>query len=248
MPIVLTIDNSKSSIQNVDDILKSNKFNHVFAENGKTGLKHVRTFYPDLILLEIKLSDMSGFDVLGVLKNSWKTRRIPVVILTELTDKEHLVIAMKLGVIDYITKPFEKEIFEKKINTALKYSKIQRNKILPEDSTNMLISRQYGKTIITYKNILKADLTFEETKKLCDKSFAKKTRHDELIIDIRYLNNYTNEDSEILNEVISLFAYRRLFFICGRYYNIVKKSINQGTNLKLFISYGDMEVYVYKEK
>ena len=96
MPIVLTIDNSKSSIKNVDDILKSNKFNHVFAENGKNGLKHARTFYPDLILLEIKLPDMNGFDVLGILKNSWKTRRIPVVILTELMDKEHLVIAMKL--------------------------------------------------------------------------------------------------------------------------------------------------------
>lgn len=75
------------------------------AYNGTDGLKRISEFFPDLILLDIIMPDMDGFQVLQKLREKEKTAKIPVVMFTTCSQKEDKEKAYLLGAIDYLTKP-----------------------------------------------------------------------------------------------------------------------------------------------
>ena len=80
------------------------------ANNGLEGLEKARSEKPDLILLDIIMPGMSGFEVLTQLKESQETKQIPVIIITGLEDAENEEKGLMLGAVDYITKPFKDTI------------------------------------------------------------------------------------------------------------------------------------------
>ena len=90
--------------------------------DGKQGLKIAGNSKPDLILLDVLMSDMNGLQVLKVLKESKdrKIRKIPVIMLTGVGNREIAIKAAKIGAVDYITKPINERIFLMKIRNYLK--------------------------------------------------------------------------------------------------------------------------------
>ena len=86
------------------------------ATSGQEALQKVESFEPDLILLDIIMPGLNGFDVLVRLKKSSRTESIPVIIITGLTDEENEELGLKLGAVDYIAKPFKKTIVLARIN------------------------------------------------------------------------------------------------------------------------------------
>lgn len=117
--ILIAEDNLDLS-QLFQQCLKSEGAFAITARNGREALELVKTNKPDLILLDVMLPEINGFDVLTALKENSDTKDIPVIVSTVLTGSDILEKAKKLGAIDYVVKSdiLPQELVEK-IKTIL---------------------------------------------------------------------------------------------------------------------------------
>ena len=92
----------------------------VYAEkNGQDAIETARELLPDLILLDILMPEMNGYEVLSVLKNTEETKNIPVIFITGLKGIEDEEKGLSLGAADYITKPFSPDIVELRVKNQI---------------------------------------------------------------------------------------------------------------------------------
>ncbi|MCI1209492.1 MAG: response regulator transcription factor [Treponema sp.] len=105
------------------------------AENGTSALNLARDQKPDIIILDLMLSDMSGLDVCRVLKNDSKTTHIPIIMVTAKTEDSDIVAGLELGADDYITKPFSPKVLIARIRSVLR--RIQEAAKAEKDSNNI---------------------------------------------------------------------------------------------------------------
>lgn len=109
-PRVLIVDDIKSSLLNMKAILTSREnYQIATADNGTSALKKARAQKLDLILLDVVMPDISGFDVCRELKKSPQTKDIPVIFLTSKSDPKSIVEGFSCGAVDYVHKPFVEE-------------------------------------------------------------------------------------------------------------------------------------------
>lgn len=120
---VLIVDDISDNIKVAMNILKENNYNFSFAMNGKQALDIVQAKQFDLILLDIMMPEMNGFDVCKVLKQDPQTQDIPIIFLTAKADVESLTQGFQLGAVDYITKPFYAEELIARVSTHLELYK-----------------------------------------------------------------------------------------------------------------------------
>jgi class 3 adenylate cyclase len=114
VPVVLIVDDNADNRQLLADISDSMNLDVLQASNGAEALTMAQTQLPDLILLDVSMPGMSGFEVCGLLKSSERTMKIPVIMLTALSDVENRVQGLKLGADDYVAKPFNpRELMER---------------------------------------------------------------------------------------------------------------------------------------
>ena len=104
MKKILFIEDEQTLQKTLGDILKKEGYEVVSALDGETGLRLVGTEKPDLILLDVILPKIEGFDVLKKLKEDPNTKNIPVIILTNLEEMEHVEKALQLGATTYLVK------------------------------------------------------------------------------------------------------------------------------------------------
>ena len=116
---ILVVDDEKSNIDVLNHILKEN-YKLYIAKNGESAIKIARENVPDLILLDIIMPEMDGFEVLTRIKESEGTDGIPVIFITGQDSKEDEIKGLHLGAVDYITKPFHNVIVEARIRTHMK--------------------------------------------------------------------------------------------------------------------------------
>ncbi|MDR1573184.1 MAG: diguanylate cyclase [Clostridiales Family XIII bacterium] len=115
---ILAVDDERMNLAVLDKIL-SPEYKVCTASSGKEALASAAEAPPDLILLDIVMPDMSGFDVLTRLKESPLTRNIPVIFITGLRDEEDEERGFALGAVDYITKPFKNTIVLARVRTHI---------------------------------------------------------------------------------------------------------------------------------
>ncbi len=116
---VLTIDDSKAVRMILSRHLKQFGVEIVEAENGAVGLLKAKETLPNLILLDYNMPVMDGYSTLDCLKKDPAVKAIPVIMLTTEAVQETVMRLIKLGLRDYITKPFSREDFLKKVNKIL---------------------------------------------------------------------------------------------------------------------------------
>jgi two-component system alkaline phosphatase synthesis response regulator PhoP len=95
-------------------------FDVIAVSNGPEALRKVQTESPDLIILDVKMPRMSGYDVCIELKDSEKTANIPVVFLSAKGQEEEIKEGLKVGGLEYILKPFAPEDLCKRVSRILK--------------------------------------------------------------------------------------------------------------------------------
>ncbi len=117
---ILIVDDTPDNIQVLGMILKEEGYHTTVALTGVQALKHVEKISPDLILLDVMMPEMDGFETCRHLKESPQTRDIPIIFLTAKTDTEDIVRGLRMGAVDYITKPFRKEELAARVNTHLR--------------------------------------------------------------------------------------------------------------------------------
>jgi len=122
---ILIVDDNPQNLQLMGSIIYENGYNVSVSPSGEHALQSIHMQAPDLIVLDIKMPGMNGFEVCKVLKSNPETKDIPIIFLTAITDSEIIMHCFKLGAVDYIAKPFNKGELIARVNThiELKLSK-----------------------------------------------------------------------------------------------------------------------------
>ena len=106
---ILIVDDVMSNVLLLKVLLTNEKFAIATASNGRQALEQVEKGNPDLVLLDVMMPDMSGFEVAQHLKSNPKTADIPIIFLTALNSTTDIVKGFQVGANDFISKPFNKE-------------------------------------------------------------------------------------------------------------------------------------------
>jgi len=122
---ILIVDDTQKNIHLLSDSLKAH-FQILAANNGFKALEIARKLQPDLILLDIMMPEMDGYEVCKQLKSAPQTADIPVIFLTALCSTEEEYKGLLLGAADYISKPFNQQVLLTRIHTQLKLRQAQK--------------------------------------------------------------------------------------------------------------------------
>jgi PAS domain S-box-containing protein len=109
VPVILVVDDDANNLAIVSEYLKERDYTILIAEDGASGLARAAYARPDLILLDVLMPGMDGYETCRRLKADPATREIPVIFMTALAEIEHKVKGFEAGAVDYVTKPLHRE-------------------------------------------------------------------------------------------------------------------------------------------
>ena len=121
-PVIMIVDDIPENLQVLGNNLDMAGYETAFATNGQDALQAIDELTPDLILLDVSMPDVDGFEVCRRLKANPKTAEIPIIFLTAHTDVENIVHAFSIGAGDYIAKPFQQEELLSRVSVHLELS------------------------------------------------------------------------------------------------------------------------------
>lgn len=122
---LLIVDDTPVNLKILNNVL-CDKYEVVLANNGQEALRLVHRQIPDMILLDVMMPEMNGFEVCRILKEQEALKDIPVIFLTALVEEADEARGFEAGAVDYITKPFKPAILLHRISTQLEL-KMQKN-------------------------------------------------------------------------------------------------------------------------
>jgi len=123
---ILIVDDTPNNLQVLFSYLETAGFRVLLAEDGESAIQIAQSQDPDLILLDVLMPQVDGFETCSRLKAQLSTREIPVIFLTALSETVNKVQGFKLGGVDYITKPTEQEEVLARIQTHLNLQRMRR--------------------------------------------------------------------------------------------------------------------------
>jgi DNA-binding response OmpR family regulator len=137
MKTILVIEDNKDILENLTEYLEMEGYKILMANNGKRGIELAREFIPDLIICDVLMHEMDGYEVLHLLLDSKETYEIPFIFSTSVSEKVDRAEALTLGADDYIVKPFDMELLLKMAKACIKsgsnrhYNKAQKTEERP---------------------------------------------------------------------------------------------------------------------
>ncbi len=123
---ILIVDDEPNNLDVLNNCLCNAGFKVLVAEDGETALKRAHFIKPDLILLDVKMPEMDGYEVCKRLKADEKTRSIPIIFISALSETFDKIKAFTVGGVDYVTKPFHKEEVLARVKTHLRLQAQQK--------------------------------------------------------------------------------------------------------------------------
>ncbi len=156
---ILIVDDSQNNIDYLVNIIQNENYLIATANNGNTAITKAKGNSFDLILLDVIMEGISGFDVCKELKNYPATKEIPIIFLTGLSDPEHISEGFRVGAVDYVKKPFNHAELKARVQTHLDLKKskdiiAEKNKQFAEtnkelEKLSIVASRISNAVIIT---------------------------------------------------------------------------------------------------
>ena len=122
---ILVVDDAPANLQVISGLLKGHGYRVRLSPSGKLALHAARQEPPDLILLDVNMPELSGYEVAEELKKDPALRDIPIIFLSALQDTVDKVRAFAAGAVDYVTKPFQFEEVEARVRTHLALRRLQ---------------------------------------------------------------------------------------------------------------------------
>ncbi|NLI91978.1 MAG: diguanylate cyclase [Peptococcaceae bacterium] len=174
---ILAIDDQDFNLHFLKQTL--HQYNFIGAADAKEALALLETTLPDLILLDVIMPGMNGYDLIKILKSDERTRHIPVIFVTVLDSAEEEEEGFNLGAVDYITKPFNPSIVRARVKNTLRFVHKQRllEKMAHIDGLTEVPNRRY----------------FEE---ILEKEFGSAIRNKRyfalLMLDVDYFKHYND--------------------------------------------------------
>jgi signal transduction histidine kinase len=122
---ILVVDDAPANLQVISSLLKGHGYKVRLSPSGKLALHAARQAPPDLILLDVNMPELSGYEVAEELKRDPALRDIPIIFLSALQETTDKVRAFAAGAVDYVTKPFQFEEVEARVRTHLALRRLQ---------------------------------------------------------------------------------------------------------------------------
>jgi signal transduction histidine kinase len=122
----LVVDDNPTNIQVLFDVLSEIGYRVAIAKSGEAALQRLESYHPDLILLDVMMPGIDGFEICQRLKTNPVTRDIPVIFMTALSETVDKVKGLSLGAVDYITKPIQHEEALARIRVHIQLSNTQK--------------------------------------------------------------------------------------------------------------------------
>ncbi len=126
LPRILVVDDSLETLKLLTDILTNHGYKVFTASDGQAALRSVEVEVPDLMLLDVKMPDMDGYEVCHKLKSAEDSSRIPVIFISGLYEAASKIDGFNAGGVDYITKPFQLEEVLARVETHLALHRLQK--------------------------------------------------------------------------------------------------------------------------
>ncbi|WP_372759927.1 response regulator, partial [Litorivivens sp.] len=140
---VLLVDDNPTNLQVLYKTLEGASYTLLAARDGEQALSIAKLALPSLILLDIMMPGIDGFEVCRRLKADAQTRGIPVIFLSALTDTEAIVKGFALGAVDYISKPFQGDEVRARVRTQLRIHRLEmelsRRNVELEDENQQIL-------------------------------------------------------------------------------------------------------------
>lgn len=127
-PLILMVDDISKNLQLLGNLLDGEDYSLAFATSGAETLKMLENISPDLILLDIMMPEMDGYEVCQSIKANPKTTDIPVIFITGKAEHEDLIKGFKVGATDFVTKPFNAAELLSRVSTHIEL-KLSRDKL-----------------------------------------------------------------------------------------------------------------------
>ncbi len=128
-PTILIVDDEPFNVDYLEQELEDLDYATVSAANGQQALDQVAAHAPDMILLDIMMPVLDGFQVLARLKADPRWRDIPVVVISAMSDLESVVRGIKLGADDYLPKPFNEVLLQARIEAGLEKKRLRDQEV-----------------------------------------------------------------------------------------------------------------------
>jgi len=124
---VLVVDDSRTNLILLEDVLRQDDYTVLMAENGKKALEIAKDVRPDLILLDVTMPGWDGYQTCEHIKAEEVLAKIPILFLSALTNPEHKVHAFKVGGVDYVSKPFQEEELLARVRTHIELYRLRES-------------------------------------------------------------------------------------------------------------------------
>jgi PleD family two-component response regulator len=145
---LLIVEDDRDTSEMLRVYFEAQGYRVVTAAGGREAIEKCRQLTPDLILLDVRLPDIDGFEVGQRLQDDIRTSRLPVIFVTERRERDDRIAGLKLGAIDYITKPFDVQELRLRVRNALRRAGSQNNPVtglpgdkLTNDRLSLLLER-----------------------------------------------------------------------------------------------------------
>lgn len=201
---ILIVDDEPSARDTLEALLYPEGYNLALAASGQEALEILPEANPDVILLDIMMPGMNGFEVCRFLKTSRRWRHVPVLLITALDTTEDLVRGFEAGANDFLHKPVNGLELQVRVRSMLQIKKqhdeLQANLNLREDLSNMIVHDMKTplSIIILYGTMLRDSLSEERDLKRIDKLIAAGRRLDSFSNDLLVVAK-TQADRLVLN-------------------------------------------------
>jgi len=171
---ILIVDDNPENLGVLGSIIDESGYTPCFSTNGVEALRYVKEKHPSLILLDIMMPDMNGFEVCRLIKQDPTLADIPIIFLTAKTEKDDVIAGLELGAVDYVTKPFSQKELLTRINTHLELQATKeklRESLATKDKLFSIIGHDLSNIFFGlqgYAELLKTDEEMQsdiETKK-----------------------------------------------------------------------------------
>lgn len=153
---VLIVDDVESNRMILEEIIKSMGCEPLLAESGEQALEVLNEVSPHLILTDISMPGIDGYELCRILKSKENTREIPVVFISAFDEPEDIVNGFRLGGEDYITKPFIPELVQVRVNVYLRLYEAKQELMEMNRRLQVSVEEQLNQMEIEKKNILYA--------------------------------------------------------------------------------------------
>jgi len=208
---VLIVDDNASNLKFLTKIISADGYPVIPVSSGEQALRSIKTKLPAIILLDVMMPEMDGFEVCQCLKADPNTSNIPVIFISALDDEQSKLQGFHVGGVDYITKPFRKEEVLARVRTHVNLSnivhelEIQKNKLIEEIEERKLTEEKFRESEERYNTFINAN---------ADMIFVKDDQFRYLVVNDAMARFFGKTKEEMLYKTDQELADERMIFSC----------------------------------